>query len=121
MAFTYQIDKERGAVLLQVEGTVVSGNLVAHQRELRDDPDFDPSYSMLADFTAVSSVEADSEAMHNLAGSDPFDRRARRAIVVDSDVVFGLARMYQMLLNLDEEYCRIFRDVDDARRWLGLD
>lgn len=121
MPFFYQIDKRQRLIHFRVEGTVVSRNLVAHQREVRDDPDFDPTFSVLADFTAVTNVEANNEAVHDLASSDPMNRDCRRALVVDNDVVYGLARMYQMLLDLSEDNCRIFRSMGEAREWLGVD
>jgi hypothetical protein len=43
---------------------------------------------------------------------------ARRAIVVSSDVAFGMARMYSILSGR-EELIQVFRDRSSALRWIN--
>jgi hypothetical protein len=43
---------------------------------------------------------------------------SRRAVVVPSDLGFGMARMYEMLREERGGVTRAFRDVDEARRWV---
>jgi hypothetical protein len=43
---------------------------------------------------------------------------ARRAIVVQSDLGFGMSRMYELLRGDLTQTIRVFRDVDQAKRWL---
>ncbi len=47
-------------------------------------------------------------------------RISKVAIVADSDVGFGLARMYQSLSDGQETEVSVFRDEGEARAWLGL-
>jgi hypothetical protein len=51
---------------------------------------------------------------------NPFGAGARRAVVVTNDVVFGMARMYQILTDESPDELRIFRKVDDALQWLWI-
>ena len=48
-------------------------------------------------------------------------RGARVAVVVDTDVGFGMARMSQMMAEsqVPEITIRPFRSFDEAERWLG--
>jgi hypothetical protein len=55
-----------------------------------------------------------------MAKLNPFGAGARRALVVTSDVVFGMARMYQILRDESPDELQIFRKVDDAFRWLWI-
>jgi 2-hydroxychromene-2-carboxylate isomerase len=41
------------------------------------------------------------------------------AVVADQDVLFGMARMYQLLAELDGISVSVFRDAEDAERWLA--
>ena len=43
---------------------------------------------------------------------------SRRAVVVPSDLGFGMARMYEMLREDRGGVTRAFRDFDEARRWV---
>lgn len=42
----------------------------------------------------------------------------RRAIVVASDLQYGLARMFAQLVEPAGQEVRPFRDIDEARRWV---
>jgi hypothetical protein len=41
------------------------------------------------------------------------------AIVASADVVFGMARMYSALTERSAQV-NVFRDIDEARAWLGV-
>jgi len=41
-------------------------------------------------------------------------------VVVTSDLLFGMARMYQILRDEPTDELEIFRTLDDALRWLGI-
>ncbi|HEX6042143.1 hypothetical protein, partial [Longimicrobium sp.] len=38
-----------------------------------------------------------------------------------AEEMYGLARMYQMAADRDDENMQVFRDLGQARRWLGID
>jgi hypothetical protein len=40
------------------------------------------------------------------------------AVVADTDVFYGMARMYQLLAEFDGIAVGVFRDVAEAERWL---
>ena len=61
------------------------------------------------------------DELRDLALKSPFRSGSRRAIVVDKDVVFGLSRMYEALAHDVGTEIKVFRDMDAAHRWLGLD
>ena len=50
-----------------------------------------------------------------------FDQKGRRAIVTARDIDFGMSRMYMTLLNSEPDGVRVFRDMAEARQWLGLE
>jgi hypothetical protein len=51
---------------------------------------------------------------------NPFWAGARRALVITNDVLFGMARMYQLLKDESPDELQIFRNMDEALQWLGL-
>jgi hypothetical protein len=50
MPIFYKIDKDRKLVLSTGSGFVTKMEALAHQDQVLNDPDFDPSFSQLADF-----------------------------------------------------------------------
>lgn len=57
MPAIYKIDKERRLVLTSASGVFTLADAVSHMERLSKDPDFDPSFSQIADFTQVTRVE----------------------------------------------------------------
>jgi hypothetical protein len=76
---------------------------------------------ILLDFTQVESVEvspkAISKAAHENRGRD-VTQGVKMAVVAPTDVAFGLARMYQLSRD-DEDNVQVFRERADAWLWLG--
>lgn len=48
-------------------------------------------------------------------------RDGKAAIVVSSPVIFGMARMLQILTEKSDLDIAVFRDIDKACKWLGID
>jgi hypothetical protein len=69
----------------------------------------------------VSEVQVTSEYIREVARSTSYAEGSRRAFVASSDVQFGLSRMFQILSDESPAEVRVFRDLAEARRWLGLD
>ena len=118
MPASFTIDPERRLVLSRGWGVLVDDDLRGTQRGLRAAPEFAPDFRQLWDFTAVTQVRVTGEGLRGLALQSPFRRDARRAIVVASDVAFGMVRMYELVSDRDSRYFRIFRDVATAMQWL---
>ena len=115
----YKIDKEHKVVLSTASGVFDLAAAAAHQDQLLADPDFDPSYSQLLDFSHVTSVQINADDVRKLAQRNMFWPCARRALLVTSDLEFGFGRMFQMLReNAGEKGIRVFRNLEDALKWI---
>jgi hypothetical protein len=120
MPATYEIDKERRLVVSTATGPFAMADGLAHQERLRKDPDFDPGFSQLMDLTAVTEYEIGVAEIQVLAQRGLFSSVSRRAIVVQSDLGYGLARMFEMFReNAGELGIRVFRDREEALDWVA--
>jgi hypothetical protein len=119
MPARYKIDKERRLVMSTAFGVVTMADGLAHQEKLRKDPDFDPSFSQLMDYTHVVKFEITAEDVRALAQQSVFSPDSRRAMLVRGDLAFGLARMFEALReDFGEQGIRVFRNLDDALDWI---
>jgi len=115
----YKIDKEHRVVLSTASGVFDLAAALAHQDQLLVDPDFDPSYSQLLDFSHVAEVRIDTTDVRKLAERSVFWPCSRRAIYVTRDIEYGFARMFEMLReNAGEKGIRVFRNLDEALTWI---
>ena len=115
----YKIDKTHKLVLSTASGVFDLVSALAHQDQLLADPEFDPSYSQLLDFTHITVTEIDAEGVRKIAERTIFWPCPRRAILINKDVEHNFVRLFQMLRENDgEDGIRIFRSLDDALAWI---
>ena len=118
MPASYQIDKARRLVISIASGFLTAEDLVAHQRKLLGDSDFDPSCSQIFDCTAVSGIDFNAEDVGALAARTIFSPHSRRALLVTTDEQYGLFLMFKMIREGHGEHgIRVFRDKREAFRW----
>jgi hypothetical protein len=103
MPVFYKIDKERRVVLSSGSGTLTLADAKVHQERLENDPDFDPSFSQIADFTQFTQFDLSSNDIRQMAERSLFSPESRRAFIVPNDFAFGLARMFEILRDLAGE------------------
>ena len=98
-------------------GAVTLDEALAHHESLRSDPDFEPHLCQLSDARGVTSAVT-SEGVQEIARKSPFGAGSRRAIVVDSDLVYGVSRIYQARADQVGSEVRVFREIDEALAWI---
>ncbi len=121
MPYHYQLDVEREFVSARVTGelsldVIREGNVL-----VRAEPEFDKVKFLLLDLREITTVTLTGEEMRTLVRETPFGKGTRRAVVASGDHIFGLIRMFHAY---DESYQRdfnVFRRVEDAIAWLGID
>lgn len=119
MPATYEIDKERRLVITTVFEQLTVADALAHQEQLSKDPDFDPGYSQLIDLTRADVSEIAATDVRRIAERNIYSPESLRAIVVSSNVAYGLGRMFETLReSAGENGIRVFRDLDEAVDWL---
>ena len=76
----------------------------------------------LVDLREVTDVSLSPDTIHSSARWELHAAQARRAVVAPTDVLFGLARMYQSYVGEPaESQFRVFRTLAPALAWVGLE
>ena len=121
MPAKYRIDKSLGVVFTTVRGVFTGQDVLTHGQRLLDDPDFDPNYNHLIDLRDVIEIGISPHEMESITTHKHiFSQKSRRAIVAETDFKFAMSRMYEILSNIESGPIEVFRDMAEARRWLGL-
>jgi hypothetical protein len=122
MPCDYEIDTDLRLVRTRGWGVLTCADLTANRLQMSQDPAFRSDFSQLADLREVTVIDLSAGDIRELASDSPFVPEARRALVVATDVAFGLARMYGTYRETisSEDQIRIFRNIRDAEQWLGL-
>ena len=119
MPASYKIDKERRFVLSTISGEITYAEMVAHQRSLSADPDFDPDFSQIGDFTYATLAKISPEEVIKFAQRSIFSPHARRAMILPNLADYGLGRMYETLRGLEGQTgVRAFLTLEEAMDWI---
>jgi hypothetical protein len=121
MPVTYEIDPSQHAVFSTASGHVSYDEAVNFHRALLADPAYRPEYCELADMRGMIDTNITSAEMRQLAATELFSPKSKRAFVASSPLVYGLSRMYEAhRMTKNDHGITIFTDVDEALGWLGV-
>jgi hypothetical protein len=124
MPLTHQVVKEQRLIVIVGSDVVAAADIVANRQALLTDPDFDPSFDALVDFTQVPQATLNLDAIRTLSREPIFARSSRIAVVpaVSGGLTrFEMARMYETYREVSAmgDRLRVFRTLEQARKWLG--
>jgi hypothetical protein len=114
------IDPDRQLVVSKLWGAVTEDEVHDHNRKLRTDHAFDPSYRQLVDLTGLTEIIVSAKMIRQTSLDQFFNPGVPRAFVASSDAAFGMARMYALQAESGGQTIEIFRDLRKAEEWLGL-
>ena len=121
MPVSYRIDPERRRIVTRCEGDATLVEILAHFDELEVDPACPPGADVLLDLTRVTSLPNVGQIR---SAADRVGEAARRvrfgaiATVVDSEDLFGVARLFQMFTQRIFTRSAVFPTREAAQSWL---
>ena len=121
MPASYLIDSPRGVVFSRGWGVLTDEEILTHARVLRADSRLTPKLRQVADFRDVTKLGVTSDGVRRAAKNNPFGPEARRSFVAPLDETLGMLRMFGIYIDADTSQFQIFRTLEPAMKWVGLD
>lgn len=121
MPITHRIDPDQRLIVVAVSGTVGQQDILDAQKRIRTDPLFRPDMRQLNDLRAVEKVNVNSDGVRMLVANSHLGAGGRRAFVTPGGMPYAMARMFEILSDLRPEKTAVFRDMQEALEWLGLE
>lgn len=121
MSIAHYVDKVRGILFVSRSGTIDTHdeNRAFHERS--DNPLIVPGIPVIVDCTGMDPPDTTEVVQYIARHSMHIARRLNcgpLAIVVSSDVEYGMARMYQSLTEPGHTNTKIFRSIQEAIDWI---
>src|SRR5271170_3472929 len=115
MGFVLQFDAKDNILRGNIEGLVTDAILLDFYAELTRYIASHPPSRGILDFSSVTNFEASSGVIRQLAAAAPaFPPGQMRVFVVPKDLLFGMARMFQMLGEKTRPELHVVRTVEEA-------
>ncbi len=84
------------------------------------DPNFSSDFNQLSDYTGVEKFDVTSDYVVKYAQLEYFGSKSKRAFVAPSDIIYGSVRAYKSWHEHLPSQIEVFRSIEEARTWLGL-
>jgi hypothetical protein len=121
MPLTYSIDPTARLVRLHYDGDPTLREATSVLLSVLADSEFRTGYAILADRRSLPAPSANYvRGLASFAKSIGLLGAARIAVVVQSTAAFGMARMGQLMVDGESAPLRIFTELAEAERWLGV-
>jgi hypothetical protein len=122
---TTTVDGETGARMHVISGELTAEDLIRTLSDVYASSDYDPGANSLWDLRGVESHHLGKDDLRRIAELVTEHRQLPpgmcAALVVGSNLDFGLARMLeQMLIASTEVEVMVFRDIIEAKAWLKV-
>ena len=123
MPISYRIDRDLNLLTVVGTGPVTDEDLAEYKGKLTADPDLAYVTREISDFRAANIAVSPKRIpevarLHEevFAGG----QATRCAVLVASDLLYGLVRMYAQCIGRGDHEVAPFRTVEEARAWLDL-
>jgi hypothetical protein len=122
---SHRWDARLRTLFVEVSGLVTEAELVDAARKLTADPSLPPGRRELVDLGGAEPSAITPPVLKRVAAiftaSDEKPAESRVAFYAPGDLFFGLSRMYEAYRSASGVQMRIFRDLREARAWLGIE
>ena len=122
MPSRYTIHRERRLVIATVCNYLTFAEVTGLQDQMLHDQDFDPEFNLLADTTAVTTLDVSSDQAKEIGRRRVFRYPSKCAWVANSSLASGMVRLAEAYSQMGEGRAlwHVFYDRERAMKWLGL-
>jgi len=115
----YMIHPDKRRVVVRFGKKLTAKDIEQYTKRLRNDPDFQPEFSEIADISEAEEIDLQADDFLRLADEiDPFSPDAKRAFVVQTSTQSHAARMHKILRS--NKNIEIFDSFYEAEEWVQL-
>ena len=125
MPVKYKIVSDQKFVYVKATGEVTADEIMIEGARMFTDSEWINGFNILCDYRKITEFDLKSSDLSQIVEQDknnePLFDKSKYAIVADSDLVFGISRMWEILSENNLITTMIFRNTIDSLRWLNLE
>ena len=119
MPAVVKIDPQRRVICSTFYGEANDEELLRHRSAIAEDPNFDPTFSEIVDFSGVTKPEISEATLRAMASTTSlFNKSVLHIIVAPAELAFRLASSYQALARETRPNLLVVRSLSEAHALL---
>jgi hypothetical protein len=116
-----KIDAGEKVVVVTLAGEISDTDLIGIGPATKSHPRFDPSFSEIVDFRAVTGGRVSTFAVQSLAQrTSIYNQASKHVVIAPQPHVFGLTRMFQVYAEKTRPNTVVVHTLNEAREYLAL-
>ncbi len=124
MPLKYKIIPELKIVYVRGTEKVTTDDIMTEGARMFAENEWANGFNILCDYREITDFNLKTEDIEKIVDQDKnnellFDK-SKCAIVAGSDLIFGISRMWEILSEDNKIMTMIFRNIEDALKWLGI-
>jgi hypothetical protein len=126
MPISFKIYEDHGLFLSSWIGTISDSDLISSYKQLLEDENFKPGLHELADARKAEMSGVTTEGFRKLSAMVESHLAGKchsfkTAVIAPEGFTYGMSRMYEIISYQNTETVRVFREPDEAIKWLGIE
>ena len=118
MPADYKIVHDKRLIVVSYSGELTVKDIVDLRVKGMNDPEFNASYHILDDLSAVTSTTISYDNVTQISSGSVAQPGVKRALVAVTDLQLGMANMYKVVSEPSGQIFKIFKDYDTALEWV---
>jgi hypothetical protein len=122
MSVTYRINRELGFIETHCTGEVTFDEVLCHFQQLEAEPSLPGRLDVLLDLDGTTTLPESGQLLEVTRAVDRLKAKVQWgacAIVASRDALFGMSRMFEVFAEGLFVRISVFREREDAERWLA--
>ncbi len=120
-----KIDRAAGISYWKAPEILEAHHVEAYLKHLLTSPDYSVGLQEVLDFNGVEECRVTTDNVNRMVACQRVRQNElignQRALICSSDLVYGLCRMFTLKSGEVPMEIQVFREVDGAAEWLGID
>jgi hypothetical protein len=126
MGITFNINEKQGFFMSTLVGDISDADLLSAYRSLFEDERFKPGMIEIADMREAQMEAVTSDGLYRLSAMvrrhlEGKCEKFKVAIIAPALLPYGISRAYEVISASSAENVRVFREIDTAYEWTGVD
>jgi hypothetical protein len=119
MPAVLKIDRQRRIVSSTFYGEIAGKDLMEHRERIRTDPEFDPNFAEVVDFSGVKMISVSESALMTLAATESlFSKDVPHVRISPADLPTTLALRYRDIVRETRPHMYVVRTLAEAQKLL---